>query len=85
MEADDRVRLTARNASSWGLSVRRHTDRWEQTPFTGTLEELREVSGTLMRHMSQKYMVLVVNSPYALSNVLRTRRDHASWTLAAAA
>ena len=55
MEADDRVRLTARNASSWGLSVRRHTGRWEQTPFTGTLEELSEVIGTLMQHIVTPY------------------------------
>jgi hypothetical protein len=55
MEADDRLRLTARNTSSWGLSVRRHTGRWEKTPFTGTLEELSHVIWTLMQHIVAPY------------------------------
>ncbi|MBN4056406.1 hypothetical protein JYT20_01660 [Rhodothermus sp. AH-315-K08] len=48
---DDRVRFTARTASSWGLGVRRHTGRWEKTPFTGTLEELYDIVGSLMQHL----------------------------------
>lgn len=55
IEADDRLRLTARNASSWGLSARRHTGRWEKTPFTGTLEELGEVIWNLMQHIVAPY------------------------------
>lgn len=55
MEADDRLRLTARNASSWDLSVRRHTGRWENTPFTGTLEDLGDVIWTLMQHIIAPY------------------------------
>lgn len=55
MESDDRLRLTARSASSYGLSVRRHTGRWEKTPFTGTLEELSEVIWTLMQHIVAPY------------------------------
>ena len=51
MEADDRVRLTARSNTKWGLSVRRHTGRWEKTPFTGTLEELSDVIWSLMQHI----------------------------------
>ena len=39
-ENDDRVRLTRLTASSYGLSVKRHTGRWERTPFMGTLEEM---------------------------------------------
>lgn len=55
MQADDRLRLTARNASSYGLSVRRHTGRWEKTPFTGTLEELSNVIWTFMQHIVAPY------------------------------
>lgn len=54
-EADDRLRLTARNAASYGLSVRRHTGRWQKTPFTGTLEELTEVIRTYMQHLVTSY------------------------------
>lgn len=55
MEADDRVRLTARSNSTWGLSVLRHTGRWEKTPFTGTLEELSDVIWSLMQHIVAPY------------------------------
>lgn len=55
MEADDRVRLTAQSHSKWSLSVRRHTGRWEKTPFTGTLEELRDVIWSLMQHIVAPY------------------------------
>jgi len=55
MEPDDRLRLTARSASSWGLSVRRHTGRWEKTPFTGTIEELSDVIWALMQHIVAPY------------------------------
>lgn len=55
LEADDRLRLTARTPSSYGLSVRRHTGRWEKTPFTGTLEELTEVIHACMQHLVAPY------------------------------
>ena len=55
MEADDRLRLTALNNSSFGLSVRRHTGRWEQTPFTGTLDDLVDVIRSLMQHIVAPY------------------------------
>ena len=55
LEADDRVRLTALNHSSFGLGVRRHTGRWEQTPFTGTLDELVNVISSLMQHIVAPY------------------------------
>ena len=55
MEADDRLRLTALNRSSFGLSVRRHTGRWEKTPFTGTLDELADVIWSLMQHIVAPY------------------------------
>ena len=39
-EASDRLRMTSLDRSSFGLSVRRHTGRWEKTPFTGSIEEV---------------------------------------------
>ena len=55
MEADDRLRLTALNRPSFGLSVRRHTGRWEKTPFTGTMDELTDIIWSLMQHMVASY------------------------------
>ncbi len=54
-EASDRLRLTALNRSSFGLSVRRHTGRWEKTPFTGTLDELTDIIWSLMQHIVASY------------------------------
>lgn len=51
LEADDRLRLTALNHSSFGLSVRHHTGRWEKTPFTGTLDELADIIWSMMQHI----------------------------------
>ena len=55
LEADDRLRLTHLGGSRWGLSVRRHTGRWEQTPFTGTVTELSEVIWGVMQHLVAPY------------------------------
>ena len=55
LEADDRVRLTARGTSTYTLSVRRHTGRWERTPFTGSLEEMADVVWGLMQHIVAPY------------------------------
>ncbi len=55
MEADDRLRLTALNHSSFGLGVRRHTGRWERTPFTGTMDELVDVISSFMQHIVAPY------------------------------
>ena len=48
---DDRVRFTRLGANSYGLSVRRHTGRWEQTPFHGTLEETVHTVCAVMQHL----------------------------------
>ena len=48
---DDRVRLTHLRADSFGLSVLRHTGKWEKTPFSGTLEEMVEVMTGTMQHL----------------------------------
>ncbi len=55
LEADDRVRLTALKTNSYGLSVRRHTGRWEKTPFTGTMDDLTHVIWSMMQHIVAPY------------------------------
>ena len=52
---DDRVRLTRVGSSSWGLSVRRHTGRWERTPFCGTMEEMVDTIVGCMQHLVAPY------------------------------
>lgn len=41
--AHPHARLTALDGAQWGLSLPRHTGRWEPTPFTGTMEELASI------------------------------------------
>src|SRR5271165_6895828 len=48
---DDRVRFTRLGANSYGLSVKRHTGRWQKTPFRGTLEETVAVVCAVMQHL----------------------------------
>ena len=48
---DDRVRLTRLSQQHWGLSVKRHTGRWERTPFSGTMIEMLHVVGSVMQHL----------------------------------
>jgi hypothetical protein len=51
MMLEDRVRLTSLPKDQWGLSVKRHTGRWERTPFSGSLAEMVEVMHTFMQHL----------------------------------
>jgi hypothetical protein len=55
LENDDRVRLTQLSVSSYGLSVKRHTGRWERTPFVGTLEEMIDIILGCMQHLVAPY------------------------------
>jgi len=50
-ETVDRVRLTRLSETKYGLSVRRHTGRWERTPFSGSMPEMVEVMQTYMQHL----------------------------------
>ena len=50
-ENDDRVRFTRLAANRYGISVKRHTGRWQKTPFYGTLEETVEVVCSVMQHL----------------------------------
>ncbi len=51
----DRVRLTKIGPNTWGLSVKRHTGRWEQTPFTGDMKTVVEAIRTFMQHLVAPY------------------------------
>ena len=51
MENDDRVRLTRLSASTYGLSVKRHTGRWERTPFSGSMPEMVDTILGCMQHL----------------------------------
>ncbi len=37
---DDHARLTSLGGPRWGLSLPRHTGRWERTPFVGTMDDV---------------------------------------------
>lgn len=51
VETIDSVRLTRLTRSSWGLSVRRHTGRWERTPFLGSMKDMVDAVWTFMQHL----------------------------------
>ena len=55
LENEDRVRLTRLSASAYGLSVKRHTGRWERTPFAGTIDEMVDVILSCMQHLVAPY------------------------------
>jgi len=55
LENDDRVRLTRLTTSTFGLSVKRHTGRWERTPFAGSLEEMVDIVLGCMQHLVAPY------------------------------
>ena len=55
IENDDRVRLTRLSASVYGLSIKRHTGRWERTPFSGNMEEMVDTILGCMQHLVTPY------------------------------
>ena len=48
---DERVRLTHLGGTKYGLSVHRHTGRWQKTPFSGSLAELLDTLAGPMQHL----------------------------------
>ncbi len=54
-EDDDRVRLTRLSNRTYGLSVKRHTGRWEKTPFSGSLDEMVDSIHSFMQHLVAPY------------------------------
>ena len=55
MFAEDRVRLTRLGPRTFGLSVKRHTGRWQRTPFTGDLGEVVSAIHQFMQHLVAPY------------------------------
>lgn len=55
LEPSDRVKLTHLGADTYGLSVLRHTGRWQKTPFSGSLEETFKTIWSLMQHLVALY------------------------------
>ena len=55
LENDDRVRLTRLSGCMYGLSVKRHTGRWEPTPFSGRMEEMVDTIVGCMQHLVAPY------------------------------
>ena len=52
---EDRVRLTRLRGARWGLGVKRHTGRWERTPFAGSMEEMVDTICSFMQHLVAPY------------------------------
>ena len=50
-EDDPRVRLTHIGRDQFGVSVLRHTGKWERTPFTGNIEEDVQIIIETMQHL----------------------------------
>jgi len=55
LKDDDRVRFTRISTRTYGLSVKRHTGRWERTPFTGSIKDMVETVQALMQHLVAPY------------------------------
>ena len=55
LEDDDRVRLTRLDNGSYGLSLKRHTGRWERTPFSGNMAAMVKTIWEFMQHLVVPY------------------------------
>ena len=51
LEDDPRVRLTHLGGEQFGVSVLRHTGKWERTPFAGTIDEVVATIAETMQHL----------------------------------
>ena len=56
-ENDDRVRLTRLSSRTYGLSVKRHTGRWERTSFVGNMDKMVHTIVSFMQHLVAPYGV----------------------------
>ena len=52
---EDRVRFTRLGTSRYGLSVKRHTGRWERTPFSGSMNQMVDAVLCFMQHLVAPY------------------------------
>ena len=50
-EDDPRVRLTHLGGDEFGVSVLRHTGKWERTPFAGSIDEVVQIIIETMQHL----------------------------------
>ena len=50
-EDDPRVRLTHLGGGQFGMSVLRHTGKWERTPFAGDIDAVVEIVRGPMQHL----------------------------------
>ena len=55
MQNEDRVRFTRLSACTYGLSVKRHTGRWERMPFSGSMPEMVDTIAGCMQHLVAPY------------------------------
>ena len=55
LEREDRVRFTQLGTSTYGLSVKRHTGRWERTPFSGSMKQMVDTVLSFMQHLVAAY------------------------------
>lgn len=55
MENEDRLRLTRLSPATYGLSIKRHTGRWERTPFCSSLEEMVDTILGCLQHLVAPY------------------------------
>jgi hypothetical protein len=55
LEPNDRVRFTRLSRGRYGVSVKRHTGRWQKTPFQGSIQETVEIVCGFMQHLVAPY------------------------------
>ena len=55
LEKQDRVRFTQLATLTYGPSVKRHTGRWERTPFSGSLKQMVDTVLSFMQHLVAPY------------------------------
>ena len=54
-ELEDRIKFTRLGTNSYGVSVKRHTGRWQHTPFSGPLQEVVDAVTSFMQHLVAPY------------------------------
>ena len=54
-DVEDRVKFTRLASNAYGLSVKRHTGRWQRTPFSGPMPEVVDAVTSFMQHLVAPY------------------------------
>ena len=55
IEDNDRLRFTRLHPGRYGVSVKRHTGRWERTPFHGSIQDAVDAVCSFMQHLVAPY------------------------------